>query len=542
MGNWRSNILTEFTPNVTRLTLVADPDGLLMEEGVHEGIRERGFEIIPFEDYVAFRYSYESKYRSHWDRGEPTDLVVVLKSPSGDLDNLPYDLLQMGRKLSFSLGGLFPGLSYPVVSALDHTYLDDLYEAQGNYASGQLGENATKDFILRHVFGFAPELIKRPSDLLRVLMGRHYHGTQIPAVLDKRFIQVLRQNSMFGNWPLEAIIPDRVSFFAFLQERWPIYLDSLVNVEKNSVHEDSSAMSLEFGGPTLLPYDHDDVRVYVDNLFLEGILQPVSHDNTDILADTWAICGINTSREEDRSRRVNGLLDGIEKTLPGSEVRYREWLHFAVRWAELIALGAGQETDLQKEQQVRMDTLRAKVNSVFLAWVLKRYATLTNLPPVPPVMVHHIPRSLVRSLEGKGSPRIAFLLLDGLSLDQWVSLRDVLEEQDPNFRFTENAVFAWIPTITSVSRQAVFAGKLPILGVCLGHQSIGAAFGGEIVRAGRIMHGKTSEVEHNNNELFKGVANPFTATRYHSLVIKPKTLPFYIMKIIFQLFLALFKS
>ncbi|MBN2705376.1 MAG: aminodeoxychorismate/anthranilate synthase component II [Deltaproteobacteria bacterium] len=77
----------------------------------------------------------------------------------------------------------------------------------------------------------------------------------------------------------------------------------------------------------------------------------------------------------------------------------------------------------------------------------------------------------------------------------------------------------------SVAAIKEFAGRIPILGVCLGHQSIGAAFGGEIVRAGRIMHGKTSQVEHDGREIFQGIANPFTATRYHSLVIAPETLP-----------------
>lgn len=70
-----------------------------------------------------------------------------------------------------------------------------------------------------------------------------------------------------------------------------------------------------------------------------------------------------------------------------------------------------------------------------------------------------------------------------------------------------------------------FKGKLPILGICLGHQSIGQAFGGDIIRAGQVMHGKTSPVYHNNEGVFKNLSNPFTATRYHSLVIDKNTLP-----------------
>lgn len=70
-----------------------------------------------------------------------------------------------------------------------------------------------------------------------------------------------------------------------------------------------------------------------------------------------------------------------------------------------------------------------------------------------------------------------------------------------------------------------FAGKVPIFGVCLGHQCIGYAFGAKIVRAGRIMHGKTSEMQHDGKTIFQGVGNPFTATRYHSLMIEEESLP-----------------
>ncbi len=83
------------------------------------------------------------------------------------------------------------------------------------------------------------------------------------------------------------------------------------------------------------------------------------------------------------------------------------------------------------------------------------------------------------------------------------------------------------PNEAGISLEMIrhFAGKVPLLGVCLGHQSIGQAFGGKVVHAGEIMHGKTSMMHHNNKGVFAGLENPFEATRYHSLVIEKNSLP-----------------
>jgi para-aminobenzoate synthetase component II len=100
-----------------------------------------------------------------------------------------------------------------------------------------------------------------------------------------------------------------------------------------------------------------------------------------------------------------------------------------------------------------------------------------------------------------------------------------IEELNPQFLMISPGPCS--PNEAGISMDAIahFAGKIPIFGVCLGHQSIAQVFGGDVVRAERLMHGKTSEINHNNETIFKDMENPFTATRYHSLIVKKETLP-----------------
>ena len=83
------------------------------------------------------------------------------------------------------------------------------------------------------------------------------------------------------------------------------------------------------------------------------------------------------------------------------------------------------------------------------------------------------------------------------------------------------------PEEAGISEDVIkeFGQKIPLLGVCLGHQAIGEVFGGKVIRADKLMHGKTSQIYHNNSPIFKGLSNPFEATRYHSLIVEKKSLP-----------------
>ncbi|MFC4323912.1 aminodeoxychorismate/anthranilate synthase component II [Litchfieldia salsa] len=105
-----------------------------------------------------------------------------------------------------------------------------------------------------------------------------------------------------------------------------------------------------------------------------------------------------------------------------------------------------------------------------------------------------------------------------------ISIKEI-EELNPEFLMISPGPCS--PNEAGISLEAIeyFAGKIPIFGVCLGHQSIGQVFGGDVVRAERLMHGKTSQIHHNNETIFEGLENPLTATRYHSLIVKKETLP-----------------
>lgn len=467
LSGWREPILAQFTPEiarVARLTVVADPDRLLAEQGIVDGIRQRGFEIVPFEDHIAFRYAYERRFRQHWDAGEMTNLVVLLRASTADVSSLPFDLLNQARRdhrlLTFSLAELFPTLAPHVVDELDRGELDALFDAQQRHQPGQLGENATRDFVLRHVFEVDPALIKCDADLLRMLLRRHYRGRIFPRSLDDRLIHLLGATGQWNDWPLDQIVRHRTGFFEFLQERWPIYLKRTVAGERG-LKETPEPYDLRCGGPTDLPFDHDDVRVYVDSLFTEGLLEPTRAVAKAAVRGTWMAVGVDGTESADNLDRLERLIRLLEKHLPDRLSAHTLWLQTAYRWAEIVALRWAASLALGEVQSQRLDRLHDRIEQTFADWLGAHYASLHSLAYMPrPVMVHQIPHFLAHGMAGhRGTARRALIVIDGLAVDQWIAARQAISAS--RWSFEESAVFAWVPTLTAVSRQAIFTGNPP---------------------------------------------------------------------------------
>jgi hypothetical protein len=443
LHSWRDPLLARFAPKAARLILAADPDGLLFEEEVQRGIRKSGYDLLLFEDPVSFRFAYESNYRARWIAGEDACVVVVVRGPAALLNQLPFDVLRTGVQMSFDLSELFPCLHHKVVAALDRSELDRLYQAQSQSSPGNLNETATKDYILGHVFGLAPVTINDAPDLLRSLLQRHYRDRHIPKVLDDHILRVLRQKESFASWPLETIVPDRAAFFQFLQERWPEYLNSLATGAKPPV-----------------PFGHDLVHVYVEALFVEGLLQPIAWDGELPPEAEWARAGVKTDSLAEETRRWESLCAKAKEGMPRADAPFQQWLDFSPVWGQLQFVFCGKATppatwlDVWKE-------LRDEIDIRFSTWLISRYQGLHNQPALSPVMVQHVPRFLQHIAEDDGR-KVALIVLDGMAWSQWVVLRGDLQARRPHWRIRENSVFAWIPTVTSVSRQALFAGSPPL--------------------------------------------------------------------------------
>jgi hypothetical protein len=473
---WRAPILKNFTREIaaaTRLTVVTDPDQLLAEQEILSELLARGFELVPFDDHVKFRFAYESRYRQIWDRGEKTNLVVVLRSSSGEADSLPFDLLEKAkhqeRCLSFSVAQLFPNLSPNVVLSLDRSCFQALYSAL-EPDTPRMGEDATKDFVLRHVFEIAPELIKSQSGLLKVLIRRHYRGLSFPPALDERFIYLLGKGGRWKDWPLDEIVPNQAAFLGFLDERWPYFLKQVVEEKGDTLGEPAAAYGLTYSGPTELPFGHDDVKIYIDNLFQEGQLTPVDGVLASALPEAWMRMGVTGANGDDKPIRFERLLDRLEKELPGEDANHLGWVNYARTWAEWAAL-RWEIGDTKTGVAEKSNALHDRIESCFAEWMGRTYPSLNNLAfSKRPAMVHHIAPHMAHDFTatgaasaGSGPPKkYALLVVDGLAMDQWVVLKNgLMDTLGPVSHMEEDGCFAWVPTLTSVSRQAIFAGKAP---------------------------------------------------------------------------------
>jgi hypothetical protein len=394
MKTWRDSILKQFVPQISKLSLVSDPDNLLTEEKMSLALRKQGFDILEFNNAIEFRYAYESRYRVLWDAGSATELVVILHTKEIDLGNLPYDLLEAGKKFYFNIDDLFPVFSPHALGVFDRNLLDFLFSFRDLFPTEKMGDKASIDFLLRYVYKIDSEAINNELDLIKALMYVHYAPLRIPQLYFQRFEEVLSDKTDLKSLPIKPLLYDKEYFTAYLVEK------------------------------------HEEV--------------------------------INTSPEVQLTKIINTGYADIEKLFTYLEeydislaFNHRDWIYVAWKFAHLTSfIFKNNYTQYFK----RIHFLYMKINNPFEQWICNNLSGLRTIPAVTPAMVHHIPHYISSQYKQNGNPS-ALLVFDGMSLDQWITLRDSLDTD--SFLFDENALFSWVPTLTSVSRQAIFSGKSP---------------------------------------------------------------------------------
>lgn len=457
MTTWTDRILREFTADLARLWIVADPDDVLLGEKILSGLRERGFDVLSFEDSIAFRAEYEERYRAAWDRGESgPSPALILQLRGTHVDDLPWDYQRQARKTSLSLFELFPRLSYSVVRQLRSELLPPLFEAQERHAHQPLGEAATKDFVLTHIFRMSPHFITRHEDLWRELLRLHYGEAALPPLLAQHVGQVVGAQGVFKNLPVAQLFADRNVTLRLVQEAWYRYLKGL-GVTGTRIGEPPPP---DYGTVIDIPFEHPDVRVLVDSMFLDGTLHPLVVERVPANMPEWVKVGVVKDPASLRNLIEAGV-KALGQELPTRDSLHRDWTHFARKMGEVISRFHALDATRSKTLQSDLLKLQQKADEQLRAWIEKHYADLPSLPVAKgPVMVHHVPRFLAMR-RGCGEEKIALLVFDGTSLDQWIQIRESVINHSKRLVFDENACFAWLPTLTSVSRQALFSGLRP---------------------------------------------------------------------------------
>ena len=456
MSAWTDRILQEFPADLSRFWIACDPDDLLLDERILHSLRERGFEVLPFEDSVAFRTEYEERYRAAWDRGEEgSSKALVLQLRGTDLNTLPWDYVRMGRKVSLSLADLFPRLSYGVIRQIDSEHHEALFLAHNRHATQPLGEGATKDFILTHIFRISPYLLSRPEDFWREVLRLHYRGTGLPDLLAKHVAAILKDTPL-GDLPIAELLSSKSYMVRAVQNAWSRFL-SQYGIQSDRASSDEAT---EVVPAVSVPFEHPDVRVIVDAMFLEGAIQPVGVHGSPADLPEWVKVGL----VDDPNALSDLVSEGVKRIaadLPTVESSYRDWVEMARRLGEVISRFNGLSAEISGPIQQQVRALQRDADEQLKDWLFQHFADLPSLPAAKgPVMVHHVPRYLALR-RSAGEERVALLVFDGLAMDQWIQIREHSAARVPGFSADEGGCFAWLPTLTSVSRQALFSGLKP---------------------------------------------------------------------------------
>ena len=454
-------ILEFFPPHTHPLTLVSDPDELLADAQLIAALRERGFRLLQGDDPIRLRLAVRQArpFTAEW----PIAVVTT-----GELNNLPYDLWQQGRHITLTLSTYWPGLELGVLRALTPRQRRLLGVGTNRSPARQLTALETRELALQRVFGFNSEQISTPAALVGWLAEYHTGTERLPLMLAEHVLAQLRTKASFSDWPLEHLISDAKFFHEWAQRGWEAFVaggpenpeaTATGPVDQQSPMEDgreyAMGAELHFAGDPAL-------QDALGTLVRYGAIHPVPVRAREAMwYESWAQPGIIVADAEEWGRELATILTAIEARLAQGINDWKGWRRLAVSWAEIAGRRYGMEYAFPTSMNERYEQVARTLDDSFLAWLAAQYAQLAGRALPTPHHLFHIPAKLARDLRKDPQARIALLVLDGLSLADWLLIRPVWKTRHPDWRIEETHILAQVPSITAVSRQALISGVRP---------------------------------------------------------------------------------
>jgi len=423
----------------SQMVILFDHDDLASTTAFFERFVGNGYDVYGYADNLSLYFYLENK-RQVSPGVKKSKVLIRISADLADIAQLPYSVLLNSEVIHLRLDDYFEGISAKAVKELPSQYYDKLFELLRAQPQNLVSYNESIDFITRRVFGIDIAGISTEVQFWAVLFKLHYTDTELPKFVVSKLLNA--STGLLGGYDIDLDHALRSSeyFYVFLQKEWQHFVEERTGQESHH---------------RVLPFDHPDLKVYTDNFFAEGLLERISLDNSTTQDLGWMACGI-TQKVSDEADKIDSLISSLRAHLPETDCSYKAWQKYVKDYAELLFKLFSAESSQLKSTALE---LMGEVNVRFRNWMLWHYDSLASLPSRKPVMVHQIAKSMALQRAENASTKTALIVMDGMSFDQWLCIKAELELGAYNLQ--EDALFAWAPTLTTISRQSIFSASIP---------------------------------------------------------------------------------
>jgi len=425
-----AQLLVEQLPPGKRLVILYDREALFADSLI---LAEKGGYMVCHHTTSLTTIRFFEDWRLQHDRKA---IVYVGESAP----QVPFFVKQAGQELTIAFETFFPNLHRDTLRTLDRDYLPRLWKKK--QPSHALTYADSVKYIMSEVFDCSVANMNSLHGFVATAIRVHYNGLRLPQVYADVVAKELTHEGLLTLYPLQPLLASAGYFMDLLQQEWVKYVRGLAKGTSGS-H---------------IPFESSDIRVYVDNLFLEGFLEPIDWEVSETLP-AWVQYGMKSHGPEKDTAQLEARLAKLEDRPPSAESTFAEWGHHARYYGDLLKYYYAKQRDTNLE--ARLKNIQKSIGSSFEQWMLEKYASQQSRSiSQQPYIVNHIAHFLARQVQERNT-RVALVVLDCMSWDSWAVIRDQLGYYLSGLDVSENSVLAQVPTNTSVSRQAIFAASSP---------------------------------------------------------------------------------